>query len=742
MTPAADAATEGAPEQSAVVDPPALPARGRPIQFGFIPSLDGLRALAVLGVMLYHGGAPILGGGFLTIDVFFVLSGFLITSLLVGEWRKRLTIHLGQFWTRRARRLLPALLVMLIGVALYAKFLATPGEFSNLRLDSLSSLFYVANWHFIFAGTNYFNLTAQPSPLQHMWSLSIEEQFYIVWPPVVLLMLHLGGKLRPERRLWPLFATALVGSVASAVDMRLLYHGPQSVMRIYEGTDTRSQDLLVGATLAVGMAIWAQHRRSLPDDYVPRRARSVRWSARIKPVAAWEITPHRIRLALQVLGWTAVAAYAYLWSHLTAPTAFLFEGGYYLIAVGVAIVIFCAVTNQAGSLAQALGNRAFQYVGKISYGAYLWHFPLFAILDAGRMHLYGYPLLFLRIGVTLLVATASFYLVEEPIRRGKMRSLTEWRAWLTTSGAFLAVVFVTVLATLPTPAEAAAVAIPAPRGPQYVGPPVKVALFGDSTAFTAGWAIATNEAEVPYNVDFSSNGILGCGFMIVSDQVGHGVVTGPNGPCNAANPASQQWPAIWQADLARVPGTNVTMLMAGRWEVTDQVIGGRTLHIGQPDYDAALVKDLEQAVAIGTADGRYMILLTSACFSSGEQPDGQPWPEDSPARVATYDSLLREVAAEHPGNVEVDDFGAEVCPGGRFTSTIDGVRVRLPDGVHFPYKVVDGQSPAPTGRWLAWKLLPEAVRVGRLQMSGTPLSTAPPRYPAGAVPPTTRAAGG
>jgi len=729
MTAAADAA----PEQTAVEDRPASPARGRPIQFGFIPSLDGLRALAVLGVMLYHGGAPILGGGFLTIDVFFVLSGFLITSLLVGEWRKRLTIHLGQFWTRRARRLLPALLVMLIGVALYAKFLATPGEFSNLRLDSLSSLFYVANWHFIFAGTNYFNLTAQPSPLQHMWSLSIEEQFYIVWPPVVLLMLHLGNKLRPERKLWPLFATALVGAVASAVDMRLLYHGPQSVMRIYEGTDTRSQDLLVGATLAVGMAIWAQHRPSLPDDHVPRRVRSLRWSARIKPIAAWEITPRWIRLALQVLGWTVAAAYAYLWSHLTAPTAFLFRGGYFLIAVGVAIVIFCAVTNQAGSLARALGNRFFQYVGKISYGAYLWHFPLFAVLDAGRMHLYGYPLLLLRIGVTLLVATASFYLVEEPIRRGRMRSLTEWRAWLVTTGAFLAVVFVTVLATLPTAAEAATVVIPAPQGPQYAGPPVKVALFGDSTAFTAGWSISTNEAEVPYNVDFYSNGILGCGFMIVSDQIGHGVVTGPNGPCNAANPASQQWPAVWQADLARDQGTNVTMLMAGRWEVTDQVIDGRTMHIGQPAYDAILVRDLEQAVQIGTADGRYMILLTSPCFSSGEQPDGQPWPEDSTARVTIYDSLLRTVAAEHPADVEVDDFGAQVCPGGTFESTIDGIRIRLADGVHFPYETVDGQSPAPAARWLAWKLLPEAVRVGRLQMAGKPLSTAAPRYPAGAT---------
>ena len=161
-------------------------ARGRPIRFSYVPALDGLRAISVLGVMLYHGGAPILSGGFLTIDVFFVLSGFLITSLLLGEWAKRLSIRLGQFWARRARRLLPALLVMLIGVAIYAKVFATPGEFADLRLDSLSTLFYVANWHFIASGGNYFNLTAQPSPLAHMWSLSIEEQFYIVWPPVAL----------------------------------------------------------------------------------------------------------------------------------------------------------------------------------------------------------------------------------------------------------------------------------------------------------------------------------------------------------------------------------------------------------------------------------------------------------------------------------------------------------------------------------------------------------------------------
>ena len=544
MSPAAHAAskrTRPAPVSS-------TGARGRPVSFGFIPALDGLRALAVLGVMLYHGGAPILGGGFLTIDVFFVLSGFLITSLLIGEWGKRLTIHLGQFWARRARRLLPALLVMLLGVAIYARVFATPDEFVNLRLDSLSTLFYVANWHFIFAGTNYFNLTAQPSPLQHMWSLSIEEQFYLVWPPVVLAMLWLGAKLRPARRLWPLLAAAVLGAVASAVAMALLYDGPSSVMRVYEGTDTRAQDLLVGASLAIGMALWAQRRPALP----PEAARTVAAgpAARVHPAAgnvgaaappshrrqlrhrrgptirtidAWEITPRAWKIALQVLGWAAIAAYAYLWSHLSTPTPFLFEGGYFLVAVGVAIVIFTAVTNQLGGVSRALGNPVFQYVGKISYGTYLWHFPLFAILSASRMHLIGYPLLAVRMGVTLLVATGSFYLVEEPVRRGRMRTLTEWRAWLVTSGAFLAVVAVTVAATLPTAADAAPTGIARPVGTQYTGPPVKLTVVGDSVALRLAFAMSLTSPQQGYDVDLDNGAIVGCGVVRSTEYLGHGV---------------------------------------------------------------------------------------------------------------------------------------------------------------------------------------------------------------------------
>ncbi len=143
-----------------------------------------------------------------------------------------------------------------------------------------------------------------------------------------------------------------------------------------------------------------------------------------------------MRPASQTLGWSACSSGSRSGPGSTRPTPFLFEGGYLLFAVGVATVIFCTVTAQTASLSRALGNPVFRYVGKISYGTYLWHFPLFALLDAARLHLYGYPSWPSGSAVTLVVATGSFYLVEEPIRRGRMRSLTEWRAWLATSAAF------------------------------------------------------------------------------------------------------------------------------------------------------------------------------------------------------------------------------------------------------------------------------------------------------------------
>ena len=718
-------------------------ARGRAIVFSYVPSLDGLRAISVLGVMLYHGGAPILSGGFLTIDVFFVLSGFLITSLLLGEWVKRLTIHLGQFWARRARRLLPALLVMLVGVAIYAKVFATPGEFADLRLDSLSTLFYVANWHFIFGGGNYFDLTAQPSPLAHMWSLSIEEQFYIVWPPVALLMLKVGHRLRPSRRLWPILATAVAGAVASALDMRLSYLHGASIMRIYEGTDTRCQDILVGATLAIALSMWARHRAALPPGdsgtgtgtgrgtsrrgrahpaagtagAVPprphRRDRHRRRGPGIRPITAWEITQPVARVLLQLLGWAALAGAVTLWTRLSGPSAFLFEGGYFLFALGVAAVIFCSVTAQAGSLARALGNPVFRYIGKISYGTYLWHFPLFAFLDAARLHLYGYPLLAVRIAVTLVVATGSYYLVEEPVRRGRMRSLTEWKAWLTTTAAFLGVVVVTVVATVPV--AAGAVGAVRVTGAQYSGPPVKVAIFGDSVAWRLGFAMLASQPQNTYDVNIDNGAIVGCGLVRSTEYRAHGVADAMTAGCNPSAPASAQWPAQWKGDLDQFH-PNVVVMLAGRWEVEDRLIDGRWLHIGDPAFDADLHAALEQAVQVGTSTGSLMVLATAPCFDSGEQDNGQPWPEDSATRLDLYNSMVRQVAAEHPATVELYDLDSLLCPGGSFTTTLDGVQVRDGDGVHIV-------PTAAAGQWLDARLLPTVVRIGRLQMSGRQLIT-------------------
>lgn len=718
VAPAAEVATE-----------PEL--RGREVRFSYIPAFEGIRAIAVFGVLLYHGGAPLIVGGFLGVNMFFVLSGFLITSLLLGEWMKRLTIKLGQFWTRRARRLLPALLVMLIGVAIYARVFATPGEFSSLRLDSLSTLFYVANWHFILSGGNYFSQAAAPSPLLHMWSLSIEEQFYVIWPPVVLVLLGLGHRLRPARRLWPVLAVAIAGTLVSAWWMHHLYDAGASIDRLYEGTDTRAQDLLVGAVLAIVLALWAQHRRrvatvgsSSPGRVHPsagtlgtvpprphRRDLHRRRGASPKPIEAWEVATPWVRGVLQVLGWVGLVFVLVLWCRLDGPTAFLFNGGDLLVAVAVALVILAIVTAQSAPLAVALGNGLFRYLGKISYGTYLWHFPLFLLLDAGRVHLYGLPLLVVRILATVAVATASYYLVEVPVRQGRMRTITEWRAWLLTSAAFLGVVSVTMLATLPTAADAA----PGlrPTGASFVGPPVRITILGDSVAYRLGAALLDSQPQLPYDVTIDNAAIVACGVLRTTEYRGHGVTGTMIPACNPTAPVAQQWPALWQANVDGFK-PNVVVILAGRWEVQDRLIDGRWEHVGQPAFDAALHASLEQAVTTATSSGALAVLMTAPCFSEGEQPNGAPWPEDSPERLAAYNAEVRSVAAAHPATVRLDDFDHLLCPHGVYTPEQDGVEIRDADGVHIA-------PTAAAGQWLDQHWLADVVAVGRIQMAGDQL---------------------
>jgi peptidoglycan/LPS O-acetylase OafA/YrhL len=230
------------------------PGDGRP-DLSYVPALDGVRGVAVLAIMGYHGGVFLTSGGFYSLDAFFALSGFLITSLLVAQWQQSGSIRLGRFWARRARRLLPALFVLLPAVLAYATWVAPPGMYPGLRGDSLSTLLYVANWHFIVTGSNYFAQTGATSPLLHTWSLAVEEQFYLVWPLIVLLI------LRSRLGLRILFGVCVGGAIASAVLMAILA-SPSTQNRVYYGTDTRAQSLLVDAALSVALTIAANRRRS------------------------------------------------------------------------------------------------------------------------------------------------------------------------------------------------------------------------------------------------------------------------------------------------------------------------------------------------------------------------------------------------------------------------------------------------------------------------------------------------
>ena len=382
--------------------------------FRYVPALDGMRAFAVAGVLAYHGGVSWLPGGYLGVDAFFVLSGFLITALLLSEVQRSGRIRLGDFWTRRARRLLPALFLVLVMVVLVTRLALPPDTYPSLRGDVFSTAFYVANWHFIAQGANYFAATGPPSPLTHTWSLAVEEQFYLVWPILVV------GVLAAFRRIGAVFWLALLGALASATEMAVLFTHGANETRLYYGTDTRAQSILLGAALAAALA-WCGQRGMLKRLGV------------------------RQRLAFLLLGVAGFALDAVLWTHLRGTQSFLYQGGFLVAALGTAAILLSVFLVPRTILGRYLAWRPLVWLGCISYGVYLWHFPIFLWVDGARTGLGGGELFGLRVAITLAVATASYYLVELPVRRGR---LTRGRVgWLVTPAAVGTVAIVAVLGT-------------------------------------------------------------------------------------------------------------------------------------------------------------------------------------------------------------------------------------------------------------------------------------------------------
>lgn len=363
---------------------------GPSMRLRYLPGLDGLRALAVIGVLLYHAEVPWAPGGFLGVEMFFAISGYLITALLLGERLGSGTIVLRDFWMRRARRLLPALYLFLAATAVYA-VLFLPHDLVQLRGDLVAALLYVTNWFFIFHDQSYFAFTGRPPLLQHLWSLAVEEQFYLFWPLVFGGLLKVWGSRRDRTRL---LAAVAGGAVASTLLMAILYHPGQDPTRVYYGTDTRAAGLLIGAALAL---VWSP----------------------------WRLTPRITlggRILLDVAGVAGVALLCvYMWK-ITEFDTWLYRGGFALVSLTTALVVAVAAHPGADVGRRLLGVGVLRWIGIRSYGIYLWHFPIFMVTRPGLDQdlLSGYPLLSVRVAITFAIAEMSFRYVEQPIRHGAL----------------------------------------------------------------------------------------------------------------------------------------------------------------------------------------------------------------------------------------------------------------------------------------------------------------------------------
>ncbi|MDT5058384.1 MAG: hypothetical protein QOF66_6750 [Mycobacterium sp.] len=617
-----------------------------------IPALDGIRAVAVALVLAEHGGIPGVSGGFLGVDVFFVLSGFLITSLLLDEQRRTGRIALAGFWIRRARRLLPALIVMVLAVVA-ARALFPPEATATLRDNAVAAFFWVANWAFVAQRTDYFSEGTPPSPLQHTWSLGVEEQYYLLWPLLLIAVVALIG----ARARWAVFALAAAGAVGSAA-AAILMASDAGVNRVYFGTDTRAQALLVGAAAA---ALLVRDWSVLTAGGTLIRTRWRRWVAG----------------GLSVLGLAMLAALA----HFATGSARDFRAGLLLaVAVAAVLVVAPVALDQGGFVARALALRPLVWLGAISYGVYLWHWPIFLALNGERTGWSGWRLFAVRCAATVAVATASWWLLEQPIRRWRpvivpMLPLAGATAATAAAVTMLVLPVGTKPADLPVGPDVDSAALVSPEVPVEVksaaGTPTpgtkRVAVFGDSVAWTLMRYMPPTRG-----LNFANYTTIGCGIARGGPYRYVGETLNQKPECDA-------WPVRWSQRINH-DRPDVVLLIVGRWEVVDRVNEGHWTHIGDDAYEAYLRGELQRALDILTSTGAHVVVTTEPYNRRGERPDGSLYPEDQPARADRWNTLLRSVIGKRPG-VTLLDLNEKLGPNGYYTSKVDGIKMRI-DGVH------------------------------------------------------------
>jgi peptidoglycan/LPS O-acetylase OafA/YrhL len=364
----------------------------------YLPGLDGLRALAVALVIAFHLGLAPFQGGLLGVGIFFTLSGYLITGVLVGGWRREHSWRLRTFWIRRARRLLPAV-VMLLAACLMVVLITDRADLGKRELDALAALLYVANWHTIFAGDSYFTQVHGPGPFDHLWSLSVEEQYYLVWPLLVAVLVSVF-----RARMVAVAATTALLATGSFVVLAVLAHPGLDNTRAYEGTDARAGGLLVGACLAL---LWRT-----PDRDRPERAQ--RW--------------RRDGAVLDALGMAGLAGTGWLVANTTQSSFSLYRWGLLLLSL-CTVALLAAVSQPATLLGRVFRIPPLRWLGERSYGLYLWHLPVIVFTPANVLASDRSLRDALQVGLTVGLAALSWSFVEDPIRtRGLVGAFRGTRA--------------------------------------------------------------------------------------------------------------------------------------------------------------------------------------------------------------------------------------------------------------------------------------------------------------------------
>ncbi len=464
-------------------------------RLGYLPGLDGLRGLAVGAVFLHH--AEVLDGGFLGVDIFFVISGFLITALAVGEIERTGRLGLGAFWGRRARRLLPALFALCAAVVVWAAFADEPVE--SLGREITATVLYVANWDRLREGYEYFAAYEEPSLLEHTWSLAIEEQFYVVWPLLIVVAVAIGRRVGWPARI-TLAATATVAAVTSVAWSWRLAHGGEALNRLYFGTDTRAVGLAIGCVAGCVLA-----RGPATGD---------RRTGRFEVLAA-------------VAG---VGILAVLMVTVDGRERWLYQWGFPLAAAASLAVVVAA--SGRGPVAGALSARPLALVGRVSYGVYLWHWPVIVVLDHERTALSGPAIGALWVATTAALTALSWVLVETraPVPRLALpRRAVAYAVAATLVVASAAVVQARTddgpgVLALPTPVTTTAVEPPAatssiPTATSTAAPtttrptparPLRMLILGDSIAESLGSPTETTFRVGELDVEVTNRSVIAC----------------------------------------------------------------------------------------------------------------------------------------------------------------------------------------------------------------------------------------